>query len=522
MTKYLTHCCTFCLILFGAFGLISFSLWCYTGKRFIGRNISVNDDVVQKGHKLKLKLRLVRSTSATRPSEIIKEKVSKADYQRIRGSLLSIRTDMANMKLQEALGLAVSVALRENDFNGLIIALDENNTHGSIQKIESGLFSYIQSYSDSMTNRQRAAHNNDVKQSVFTSPSRYCIKTSASPSRYYVKISRLAQSDTARTTPRVSGVINTRPNTNLVDNAGTSNQQGRVSLSAVRGLNRGRARQTVVYDGNSYGGAANAAFSEKGRVAIVVAGNSGRPGGSLSLDKDWSKLDRNKIRPHDTQEEDIFANFLRSSCTHTSGYFDITQAQHILRSLQRQWGLLKQDAKPGARDFYTTRQGVNYVYTTNYNDFSRPCVGIKGRISRVVPHRTKANYRHFDVASSSKSVDLIFIAGPNAGSGGSPTGSMQRTACIHAKKDYQFFRACVSCAVKTSLDYCKSIGFKHGDTVILPRLSCGVYAGPWKVLINQQFNALVQDILAREQYPFAVKIVGTSNKAIYSSNINRR
>ena len=376
MNKYLTHFCTFCLILFGVFGLISFSLWCYTGERFIGRNITINDDVVQMGHKLKLKLRLVRSTSATRPSEIIKEKVSKTDYQRIRGSLLSIRTDMANIKLQEALGLAVSIALRESDFNGLIIALDEDNTHGSIQKIESGLFSYIQSYSDSMTNRQRAAHNNDVKQSVFTSPSRYRIKTSASPSRHYVKISRLpqdelAQSDTARTTPRVSGVINIRLNTNLVDNAGTSNQQGRISSSAVRGLNQGRARQTVVYDGNSYGGAANAAFSEKGRVAIVVAGNSGRPGGSLSLDKDWSKLDRNKIRPHDTQEEDIFANFLRSSCTHRSGYFDITQAQHILRSLQRQWGLLKQDAKSGARDFYTTRQGVNYVYTTNYNDFSR-------------------------------------------------------------------------------------------------------------------------------------------------------
>ena len=256
-----------------------------------------------------------------------------------------------------------------------------------------------------------------------------------------------------------------------------------------------------------FGGAANAAFEKQGRVAIVIAGNSGRPGGGVTNDGDWSQLDQSKLKPHTTQEEDVFSNFLRA--THTrSGNFNLRAAQAHFKELYSQWGLSHPDAKSGSANFYSTKQEVDYVNTVDPNDFSKPCVFTSGSIAKVDLHKKHKSQRWFNL-DETKPVDLLFIAGPNANpENGSPTGSMQRTLCQKAAGDYRFFYKGIQAAIRAALNTCEREGYSTNDTVLLPQLSCGIYAGKHKERIGIEFPKLVQNILDEKRYSFEVQICG--------------
>ena len=254
-----------------------------------------------------------------------------------------------------------------------------------------------------------------------------------------------------------------------------------------------------------FGGAANAAFDKKGRVAIVIAGNSGRPGGGVTNDSDWSKLEQEKLKPHSTQEEDVFSNFLRATYTH-GGSFNLEDAQAHFNELYSQWGLSHPNANSESGNFYSTKQGVDYVNTVDPNDFSKPCVFTSGSIAKVGFH-TKHESQIWFNTDDTKQVDLLFIAGPNASeNGGTSTGSMQRTLCKKAVSDYTFFYKGIQAAIKAALDTCDRKGYSAQDTVLLPPLSCGIYAGKHKERIKKAFPTLVQEILDEKCYPFEVKI----------------
>ncbi|MDA9832063.1 hypothetical protein N9C31_00335 [Gammaproteobacteria bacterium] len=256
-----------------------------------------------------------------------------------------------------------------------------------------------------------------------------------------------------------------------------------------------------------FGGAANAAFEKQGLVAIVIAGNSGRPGGGVTNDDDWSQLDRNKLNPHTTQEEDVFSNFLRATYTR-SGNFNLHDAQEHFKELYSQWGLSHRDANSESGNFYSTKQGVDYVNTVDPNDFSKPCVFTSGKIAKVDFHKKHKSQIWF-YTNDTKQVDLLFIAGPNASQdGGTSTGSMQRTLCKKAVSDYTFFYKGIQAAIRAALNTCERKGYGAKDTVLLPPLSCGIYAGKHKHQINKEFPTLVQEILDENHYAFEVKICG--------------
>ena len=214
------------------------------------------------------------------------------------------------------------------------------------------------------------------------------------------------------------------------------------------------------------------------RIGVMVAANSGRPGGACGARASVSSVHCR----HRTQEEDVFSNWLVS----TAGS-DVNAQNALFQStIDVAWGLCKLTSCD-----HRTFQGVDYVNAADARCFADAWVVNKGKV--CVKSQTPKAFHPKKCAP----VVLVFSAGPNAGARGSKEGSMCRTlnkmACN--ADNYDFFRECVKEAVRTGLDAMVGAGC---DVALVARLSCGIYAGPHRDRINQEFVPLVDELLGEE------------------------
>ena len=101
----------------------------------------------------------------------------------------------------------------------------------------------------------------------------------------------------------------------------------------------------------------------------------------------------------------------------------------------------------------------------------------------------------FDTASSYPAT-LVFVAGPNANADinrNRATSTVRRTLNAKAVNDYYLFREAVKNALCAGLD---AMVLDKVDVALVARVSCGIYAGKHKHNINNDFQLLVDELLA--------------------------
>ena len=212
------------------------------------------------------------------------------------------------------------------------------------------------------------------------------------------------------------------------------------------------------------------------RISALIAGNSGRPGGSVG--NFGGGLNKNAVNAHHrTQEEDMVSNWLLTQ------YQDhASRAKAFDATLSRRWGFELNSKGP------MTIQGVDYTATTNPIHYGDAWTVLNTRISAKSNRRFRTRY-HTD---QSFPAHLVFVAGPNAGARGSKNGSMSRTLNRHTSKDYTLFCASVLEAVRCGLDAMAAL---ETDVALLALISCGIYAGPHRRRIVKEFPKLVEQLL---------------------------
>ena len=88
---------------------------------------------------------------------------------------------------------------------------------------------------------------------------------------------------------------------------------------------------------------------------------------------------------------------------------------------------------------------------------------------------------------------LVFVAGPNCGARGHDASStMTRTFNPHAEADYVLFRNGVKAALYAGLMAMARLG---SEVALLAYISAGIYAGPHRARLRDDFGAIVNELL---------------------------
>ena len=236
-------------------------------------------------------------------------------------------------------------------------------------------------------------------------------------------------------------------------------------------------------------------IQEKGqneKIGLMVAGNSGRPGGGVGRGLDdiptvnHKEIGRGIRGKLDTQEESVVASWMYGECGNDGECRDA-----LFRStICGRWG-------------QTERQGATMINGVDYTDadessYAEAWVVRDAKLVESLENTTKVE------------ATLVFVAGPNAGfsfsdsSGG--YGSTKSTVNIKAKDDYGVFEASVKASVRAGLLAMQQEGVQHA---LVARVSCGIYAGTHKEEINKEYLKLVQEIVNEGSFAFRrVTVVG--------------
>ena len=212
-------------------------------------------------------------------------------------------------------------------------------------------------------------------------------------------------------------------------------------------------------------------------IGIVIAGNSGRPGGACGLRGGIQKV---HVR-HQTQEEDIVSSWMLAE----AGENSMDQDALFNSTINEMWGLVDIDSSDTS-----TYQGVDYVSTIDPRAFADAWVVRNAMVC------AKSTIPLEFVVSQRTPCSLIFVAGPNARAPGrNAHGSMNRTSNRRACKssEYTFFREAVKNAFRAALDSMIAEGIV---VAILAQLSGGVYAGPHREKIQQDYASIVTELLS--------------------------
>ena len=212
-------------------------------------------------------------------------------------------------------------------------------------------------------------------------------------------------------------------------------------------------------------------------IGIVIAGNSGRPGGACGLRGHIHKVHVH----HRTQEEDIVSSWMLAE----AGEDPMEQDALFNSTINEMWGLVDIDSSDTS-----TYQGVDYVSTNDPRAFADAWVVRNARV--CVKSTTPLEF----VVSQRTPCSLIFVAGPNARRPGrNAHGSMTRTSNRRACKssEYTFFREAVKNAFRAALDSMIAEGIV---VAILAQLSGGVYAGPHREKIQQDYASIITELLS--------------------------
>lgn len=259
----------------------------------------------------------------------------------------------------------------------------------------------------------------------------------------------------------------------------------------------------------SYGGVTEEGYREYKRckdsgilvnIATVVASNSGRPGGACR--KRDGTLDTKKVHEnHKTQEEDVVSNWMIAETSDLSDDQERQKAMMnvLFKDVSGAFGLLN----PGGKDI-KTKQHVDYtrgiavdVNTLEWGDLGPRVYAdawcYEGATLCEKKNETGKGPPKY-VTKNKYPSTLVFCSAPNASdpTGREPTSSMSRTYSPHANSDKRYFDAGSAWAVYTAL-YASAIG--GCDTVFLPFVGGGVYAGPHKPDINE-FKRTVDTMLS--------------------------
>lgn len=220
-------------------------------------------------------------------------------------------------------------------------------------------------------------------------------------------------------------------------------------------------------------------------IGIMIAGNAGRPCGACGgVNGRIQKLHAG----HRTQEEDVISCWFLTECQGSKQYNQLYQD-----TLDGLWGLVD---RTGTSQDTKTIQGIDYVHSTCSKDYAKAWYVRYCSVSRKLWDSRRRRYK-YDLKGARAPCDLIFVAGPNAGASNHPTGSTARTKSVHAssKHEYVFFKESVKCAVRTGLDAMIEV---ECDIALVTMVSCGIYAGPHRERINNEFIGMVNDLLVEE------------------------
>lgn len=236
-------------------------------------------------------------------------------------------------------------------------------------------------------------------------------------------------------------------------------------------------------------------------IGILVAGNSGRPGGAcgnIKIDykeKKYRPIVSNLHHKHKTQEEDILSNWLTTVGDANRVY------ESTIGGINR-WGMYWPDwtAIPGAERLLRD-QNPHLPIPNTASIWSDPLIvdkiyrtrqGVDYREAQPIAYRDAWHVKNCAVsekctngfnALNSVACSLIFVAGPLANPEQSLympreqtnyTSTQFRTVNQLAVDDYQFFRSCVKETFRAALT---SMAL-NGDTIaVLCHVSGGIYAG---------------------------------------------
>lgn len=215
------------------------------------------------------------------------------------------------------------------------------------------------------------------------------------------------------------------------------------------------------------------------RIGALVAGNSGRPGGSVGLPENVNHHEIHAM--HRTQEEDIVSSWLYAECGNVE---DARQRQtDVFRTtIARQWGMLAPETS-GVR----TVQGVNYSTVMDPASY-----GDAWTVRDAYLCGKSANGRTFDLRRRYPAT-LVFVAGPNAGARGATRWSTtERTFHSGAARDYIFFRQAVVEALRAGFD---GMALEGVTVALVARVSTGIYSGPHKERISREMPIIISAIL---------------------------
>lgn len=218
------------------------------------------------------------------------------------------------------------------------------------------------------------------------------------------------------------------------------------------------------------------------RIGVMVAGNSGKPGGALG-GPNGLKPDAVHLR-HKTQEEDVLSTWMQAEADPDDATM---QADLFRRTIFGRWGMLN----PRGTDPATV-QGVNYADCDQASQYADAWVVRNAVLSK------RGN------PSAPFVADLVFVGGPNrSAKGRDASSSTTRTLNKRCAADYPFFKSCVKAAVTAGID--AMIGEGVNVALIAP-VSCGIYAWNdrdandkagrnFQQKLRREFKGLVEDIL---------------------------
>ena len=212
------------------------------------------------------------------------------------------------------------------------------------------------------------------------------------------------------------------------------------------------------------------------KQGIIVAGNSGRPGGSIGgFNSETGEMGDTfvpqELEKHYNggQEEDILRTWLLANQSNQQNEF---------QKIAQCWGL---DKPVTNQNQLITKQGYNYVNTEDSSAYSKPdhfVDDVKMGYWVTMPNRQSNPKINGTLSSEIFQTSLVFVSGPNASLPNPKhnTTSMYRTANIKARTDYNFFKEGIKFALKAGLDKLQENKVK---IVILGAISTGIYAGKY-------------------------------------------
>ena len=224
------------------------------------------------------------------------------------------------------------------------------------------------------------------------------------------------------------------------------------------------------------------------KIATMVAGNSGRPGGACGLPDGTVQY---LHAYHTTQEEDVVSNWLTTACFNEGQPLDDGAdsspfASRVYSStIKGKWGMLR----PEGRDVRTV-QGVDYTRADRAGWYADAWVVHDASLSWKHVHQHGAEY----VPTQQYPTALVFVAGPNTGATGrddSSTTTRTFNECMAA--DYDLFRKGVKAALLAGLH---AMAAHQQDVALLAAVSTGIYAAhAHRPRLRAEYKDIVTEVL---------------------------